>query len=213
MISKSLLKLLKEDGPDNDLGLVSLLADAGISEEVQVDDVTVDDEGDAVVTFVNDDDELVVVFTVDEEIPMAVIIEDDDEEDEVEYFDLSDLNPPMKDGKIDFSIPMSDWLDVDTLLDILDGEDEFEDEETVSETSVYVVRGGQRVKKPLVRRKRKKLLTSARKFAIRKAVRSRRRTQAQANRKRKRSLQIRKRAKLKTNRNSRMKVAGTASHL
>lgn len=60
-----------------------------------------------------------------------------------------------------------------------------------------VVRGGKRVRLPVVRRKRKKRLTPRQRVGIRKAAVARKRTQSQSSRKRKRSLAIRKRTGIK----------------
>jgi hypothetical protein len=72
----------------------------------------------------------------------------------------------------------------------------------VDETTYkLVVRGGQKMKLPLVRRKRKKRLTPSQRAGIRKAVRTKK--TAGSKRKLARSLKLRKRMKLKPRKNPR----------
>jgi hypothetical protein len=80
----------------------------------------------------------------------------------------------------------------------------------ISERSVIVVRGGKRVRLPLVRRRRRKRLTSKQKNAIRRGAKKRKMKRGQIARARKKSLKLRKRGNLKRNTNKRLKVAGTS---
>lgn len=72
-----------------------------------------------------------------------------------------------------------------------------EEETELSERSAVVVRGGKRVKLPVVRRRRKKRLSAAQKAGIRKAAMKRKSKQSQINRNRKKSTKLRSRLKLK----------------
>ena len=73
----------------------------------------------------------------------------------------------------------------------------YEGEELVEQSFAVRVRGGQRVKLPVVRRKRRVRLTPKQKQGIRKAARKRKAQSSKIQRKRKRSLKVRKRLGLK----------------
>lgn len=191
---------LFEDSADQ---IWNVLYELELTDVIQIDFCEFAEDGSLVVSFVNKetDEEMTVVFTVDEEgTPIALYADSEDEEGNAEYVDLSELEVPVSDDKIDFT-SMSQWLEPEVLLDILDGS-----EDDLEEASIYVVRGGKKVKKNLMRKKRRKPMTSVRRQAIRKAVIARRKSKAQANRKRAKSLRIRQRAKLKRNTNKRMRV-------
>lgn len=208
MISKELLKLL-EDSADQ---ILNMLNELGLTDAVSIDYSEIDDEGDLIVSFTSKDseEEMTVAFGLDDDgTPIALYVDSEDDKGNARYVDLSDLEVPIKDGKIDFT-DLSQWLDPEVLIDILDGDNE---EGEFDEASVFVVRGGKKVKKLLVRKKRKKVMTSARRQAIRKAVITRRKTQAATNRKRAKSLKLRKRLNIKKNKNQRLKVSGTGGHL
>lgn len=86
--------------------------------------------------------------------------------------------------------------------------DEFE----IIERMVTVVRGGKKVRIPVVRKVRRKKLSPKQKIAIRKAVRKRKQKAGKISRKRKRSLALRKRSGLKRNKfNKYQKTQGTAN--
>lgn len=200
MIAKKLLKLFEDYGED----IKNILGYLELSDLISVDYAEIDEEGDLIVSFLNNesDEEMTIAFGLDEDgTPVALYVDSEDDDGESEFVDLSELEIPVKDGKIDFD-SISDWLSPEVLLDILDGtEDEY------TEASIYVVRGGKKIKKNLVRKKRRKPLTAARRQAIRKAVISRRKSKAQAARKRAKSLKLRQRANLKRKQNSKMRVA------
>lgn len=80
----------------------------------------------------------------------------------------------------------------------------------IDERMIAVIRGGKKVRLPVVRKIRRKILTGKQKSAIRKAVRKRKVKQAKINRKRKKSLRVRKRMSIKKPKLSKFqKVAGT----
>ena len=179
-----------------------------LSELISIDFAEIDEEGSLIVSFINNetDEEMTIAFGVDEdEAPIALYVDSEDDNGEAEYVDLSDLGISIIDGKIDFS-NIEEWLTPELLLDILDGTED-DEQGNYDEASIYVVRGGKKIKKNLVRRKRRKPMTSKRRQAIRKAVISRRKSKAQAQRKRAKSLRLRKRSNLKRNKNSRMRVS------
>lgn len=181
----------------------------GISCEVQVlEDSSIE------VTFFDEDEEYVVILDAEDGTPSATIIGDtDDENDELEYddeaIDLSDFNIKTIKDDDEIIIDTSDlsFITPEFIESIL-----IEDE--TDEAFTNVIRGGKKVRKQLVRRKRKKILSSKRKMAIKRAVRNRRRTAQQAKRKRRKSMMLRKRMKIKRiKKGSRFKVAGSGSHL
>jgi hypothetical protein len=88
-----------------------------------------------------------------------------------------------------------------------------EDDITIDEArKISVIRGGKRVRLPVVRKIRRKIMTGKQKASIRRAVRKRKVKQARTNRKRKRSLKVRKRMGVKTVKLSKFqKVAGRAN--
>lgn len=107
------------------VNLQSIIDDAIYSDIISCKESYVDEDGDLIATFKFDDEDVVVVFTVNDDIPVAIVSDEiQDELSEDEVIDLSELDVPLIDGKIDFSIPVDSWLDGDTLIDILDGEDE-----------------------------------------------------------------------------------------
>ena len=89
---------------------------------------------------------------------------------------------------------------------------EFDELELDEQGFARVVRGGKVVKLPLVRRKRRRILTGKQRQALRKAAMARKAKKGQISRKRKRSLQIRKSrgVKRRTGNTARFKVRGGA---
>lgn len=161
-------------------------------EDIQVTDAELTDAGYEV-TFVQGDREITAVFSGDQEPEVVVLSSsEEDEENYSEYIDLSDYKPELYDDSkdiVDFS-----KLTPEIVYFVLTGE---ELEPEITEASISVIRGGKKVRKKLIRKKRKKPLNAKRKLAIRKAVIKRKRTAKVALRKRMKSLRLRKRANLK----------------
>ena len=194
-------------------------------EGVHVSDVSVEYGGDAVVTFRDEDNsEMDILFTYDEEEgAVAINLDDrqdyfDDEADDIDLVDLDPLEPKMLDygdGNIGFDLLDLKWLNADAVIaivnigDFLDVPDQ-EGSENVSEAMTTVIRGGKRVRVPLVRRRRRKRLSSRQRAAIRKGVRTRKKKKAQISRKLKKSLKFRKRLGIKQSSTKSHKVAGTS---
>jgi hypothetical protein len=194
-------------------------------DNITIDDVSTDSKGDTVVTFGDDEGEMIeVLFTYDEEDGAVAVILDperdllDNEEDELDIIELDSVDPITMeiDGELAIDLINLDWLDENTLQAILTVGDLIDDQEDaegdVSERSVVVVRGGKKVRLPIVRRKRKKRLSAKQKNAIRRGARKRKAKKATIQRKRKRSLKLRKRSGLKGVTNKNLKVQGTAKY-
>lgn len=196
-------------------------------ENITIDDVDHETSGDTVITFGDDEDEMVeVLFSYDEEDGALAIILDpekdltDDEDDELDIIELDPVEPKLLEwpnGDKSIDLVNLEWLTENTLQAILTVGDLIDDQEDaegeLDERSIVVVRGGKKVRLPVVRRKRRKRLSSKQKRAIRKGVRTRKRKASQIARKRKRSLKVRKRSSLKRNTNKRLKVKGTSRFL
>lgn len=203
-------------------GLEKRLAGLGI-EGISVDSVECAG-GDCIVDFVSaDGDVLTVVFGYDDEEGEAyAVVYDGEEGDDGEsvVIDLDPLAPGVikaKDGVyLDLVAPM--WLNKTSLLALLDA-GEFADMEDRSELATVaqhydefghilpnpvesleeafkvVIRGGQRVKLPVIRRRRKKRLSSKQRAGLRRAALTRKSPASKM--KRRKSLMLRKRMKLK----------------
>lgn len=184
-------------------------------EGVGVGEVSVDIDGETVVTFVDDDlDEMDVLFAYDpEDGAEAIILDDsdtDDDELEIDMLDLDALKPRLIDfGNENIAIDLvnNKWMNksfFETLFSV--GDFMEEEEKNIDERSAFVVRDGKKVKVALVRRKRKKRLTSKQKAGIKKGVRKRKSKKGQIARKRKKSLKLRGRLKLKKKDNKKFKA-------
>jgi hypothetical protein len=138
--------------------------------------VSSEEEGDAVVVFGDDEGQMIeVLFAYDDDEGAQAIILDperdllDDEEDELEIIELDPIDPATLEIKGSLAIDLLnlDWLNETTLQAILTVGDlianQTDAEGEISERSVIVVRGGKRVRLPLVRRRRRKRLTSKQK--------------------------------------------------
>ncbi len=158
------------------------------------------------------------MFTLDPEEGAIAIIEPDEDEDDFLTVDLSHFNVPI------IKTPFGDYLDLlnlgwlnKTILRSMLSALEVEHTENghlpfreeLNELTKIVVRDGKKIRKSLVRRKRKKRLTSAQRMGIRKGAVKRKAKMNQTNRKRKKSMLLRKRSKLKTGNQKGMKVQGT----
>ena len=166
-----------------------------------------DDEGDSIdCVFVHDDGATYVYYTDDFE-------DDVDIDCDVEVSDLGVEVPTVegKNGIVSVDLVDLSWLELETFITILSELDD-DDDDDIDEAFAYVVRNGKKVKKKLVRKKRKRIMTSKMRAGVRKAVRSRRKKKVQTSRNRKKSLRIRKRMKIKTNTSKNLKVSGTSSY-
>jgi len=192
---------------------------------VSVDEVDIDLEGNIRVTFSDyEDDVMEVLFGYDEdndEGSYAMILGEDDDED---YFimDLDPMNPVILQteqfGKYVnltdlswvnksmfasmFSIGEIDFFTESKVREGYEGNlsDDFKGYEKIKDEAFKtVVRGGKKIKLPVVRRKRKKVLTSKQRAGIVRAKRKRKMTMKKSSTKLKRakSLKIRKRLGLK----------------
>ena len=226
--------------------------DAAGIDNITVEDVIVDFDGEITVYFADDEgEELDITFMIDEEDgALALILDDEDAEDFIEV-DLDSLNPPIKRTAFGSYIDLTnlDWLSPSTLMALLEPEElmgdadespnvhelpppvmgkgghnwnesievygEISEGETIEldeARKIVVIRGGKKVRLPVVRRVRKKILTGKKKAAIRRAVRKRKVKQSRINRKRKRSLKVRKRVGVKKPKLSKFqKASGTAN--
>lgn len=197
---------------------------------ITVDGVSAEKGGDTVVTFGDPEGQLDVLFSYDEDDGGQATILDpdkdllDDEEDELDIIELDPLDPKLMDfgdGVMGLDLLNLKWLTeaamqailtvgdlIDTQKDAGDGDEEGE----IQERSVVVIRGGKKVRLPLVRKRRRRRLTAKQKAAIKRGARKRKAKSGAISRKRKRSLKLRKRNNLKgPGRNSRLKVAGTST--
>lgn len=196
-------------------------------DNIVIDDVIAEKGGDTVVTFSDNEDEVMeVLFTWDDDEGSLAIILDpdrdllDDEDDELDTIELDPVDPKLldnEDGTKSIDLINLGWLSENVLQAILTVGDLIDDQEDaerdVSERSVVVVRGGKKVRLPVVRRKRKRRLTPKQKSAIKRGAKKRKSRKGAIQRKRKRSLKLRKRSGLKSVKNKRLKVAGTSKHL
>lgn len=211
-------------------------------EGLSIEDIEVDYDGFISVIFSDDEgDELEVIFMYDEEYGSVAMMSDSDsdrDEDEVIMVELDSLDPTLVQTPYGKFINLSElsWMNKSTLITILSAGDLLDDEEMeeedsemlpdpygyilkeenevveIEERKVMVVRGGKRVRLPVTRKKRRKILTGKQRASFRKAARKRKAKMSRIVRKRKKSLKIRRRTGLKTPKLSRFqKVAGTAN--
>lgn len=161
-----------------------------------------------------DGDELTLIFTYDEDEGVEVIVIDDEDEeselgdDYVVVVDLDTYSPPIEKGNFGMRPALYDlsWMNKSTLaslllagdLDIKIGENfnDF-DEYYIDERYKVAVRGGKKIKIPIVKRKRKKRLTPKQKAGIRKGVQKRKAKMSQTLRKRSKTMKVRRRLKIK----------------
>ena len=190
MLVKDFLRFLEEELPGLDAELVKKafidkLNSLGI-DGVEIEAI-VEPDGDTIVKFVDEDgDELTVLFTTDPvEGPVAMVVSEDDEP---VVIDLNPLDPPIIDDGYFKYVDLTDlsWMTASTLKTLLAAGD-------IAEAYVYVVRGGKKIRMPIVRRKKR--LTSRQRLALAKA--RRRAHTASAERARRYSMRIRKRLGLK----------------
>ncbi len=192
---------------------------------IGVSEVAVESNGETVVSFADlEGDEMDVLFSWDDDDGAEAIIlndgfdlEDDEEGDddlEIDMVDIDPLDPKLIDlgsGEKAVDLVNNGWMNktfFETLFTAADFMDDILEPESVDERKAVVVRGGKKVKVALVRRKRKKRLTSKQKAGIRKGARKRKAKKGAIARKRKKSLKLRKRLKLKKKDNKRFKVSG-----
>ena len=189
-------------------------------DDVSIGDVDVDLDGNISVEFFDVEGDIDVIFTLDQEDGPIAFVEPDDEEDDIPFVDLSDLAVPTIDTTFGTYINMLDlsWFNKKVLrmilaaLDVEDNDDSeipFKESDELNELTKMVVRNGKKVRKSLVRRKRKKRLTSAQRQGIIRAKVKRKAKQAQTLRKRKKSMLLRKRSNLKSGNPKGLKVQGT----
>lgn len=228
------------------------LTDFGI-ENITVESVLVDYDGDITITFVDDEDgELDIIFVYDQDEGAMAMVFDDPDSEEFIVIDLDSLSPSIKSTPFGMYINLTelDWLSGSVLQTILQSATYLEDssdpagvspsrvkdkygwvtDESLGESfiideeiledfeldesgrKISVIRGGKRVRLPVVRKIRKKVLSGKQRAAVRKGVRKRKLVQSRINRKRKRSLKVRKRVGVKTPKLTRFqKAAGTAN--
>lgn len=161
---------------------------------------------DISITEDNETEEFELSFFILDGVPYAMVSDEDEEEDYVFSLDGIASKHKSDDGEVVNLVDPS-WLEESVFIDILTSDLESE----LEEATQFVIRGGKKVKKKLVRNKRRKILTPKQRAGIKKAVRSRKSKKGQTARKRKISNKLRKRMKLKKNTNKRLKVAGTSS--
>lgn len=200
---------------------------------ITIDDVASEPGGDTVITFGDDEDQMIeVLFTNDEDDgPLAIILDPerdllDDEEDELDIIELGPLEPDMMDfgqGQMGIDLVNLGWLTetamqaILTVGDLIDtqtdtGDTDNDDADRIEERSVVVVRGGKKVRLPLVRKRRRRRLSAKQKVAIRRGAKKRKQKARSIARKRKKSLKIRKRSGLKRQKpGSRVKTQGTST--
>lgn len=194
-------------------------------EGIKVDQVAVELDGNTVITFVEtgikDPGEIEILFTFDEdEGAIGIMIEgdelkDDDGDGQVSIVDLDSLNPTILSlggGQKAIDLVNIDWMNESAFSALFMAGEDFSDK--FDEAMVTVIRGGKKVKLALVRKTKKKRLTSAQKAGIRKGVLKRKAKKGEISRNRKKSLKVRKRTNVKnTNVNKRLKAAGTKGNL
>jgi len=176
-------------------------------EGVSCDEVEVDYEGVQTVYFIDSEgDEMAVAFYFDEETHSAEAMilhdaEEDGEQEESIIVDLSPQAPPLIKTSLGVYVNLMDlsWMNKTTMMTIFQGGDiDYEEKEYPTKNEarmVTVVRGGKRVRIPIVKRKRVARLTAKQKAGFRKAARKRKAKKGQINRKRKRSMRIAKTVK------------------
>jgi hypothetical protein len=208
---------------------------------IAADEVVIDYEGVIFVTFSDDESEAEVAFLQDAELgPIAIIVGEDDEETIIELGELHPPTLSSSFG-VYLNLTNLEWLDEETMELLLQADAMIDDEEVaistlvhdkhgyikdeslyiaaedldelhVDERKITVIRGGKRVRKPIVRKIRRKILTGKQKSTFRRAARKRKAKMSKILRKRKKSLRIRKRMKIKTPKLTKFqKAAGTAN--
>lgn len=185
-------------------------------EGVKVDSVSLEIDGETLVTFVDDDNnEMVVLFSYNDEGAEVIFLDADDadkEDAELEMIDLDGLEPKIfkiNKDKSEIDLINNKWMTDGFFQALFDAGPVATSEQLINEITTFVVRGGKKVKVNLVRRKRKRRLTPAQKAGIKRGARKRKQNKNAISRKRKKSLKLRKRSKLKKNTNKRLKVQGT----
>jgi len=139
------------------------------------------------------------------------------------FIDLSNLNW-MNKSLLEIIFKVSDldyegsqlydgeWPEYDYNDDDEDDEDNFGESKKITRTDEMmktVIRGGKKIRVPVVRKRRKKRLTAKQKMGVRKGTMKRKAHKSQIARSRKKSLKIRKRSNLKTGTPKGYKVQGT----
>jgi hypothetical protein len=159
------------------------------------------------ITFENETTDFDIHFYVSDEIPFALVQADDEDEEDFMNYSLENIASKI-DGDEGEVVNLVDpsWLEESVFMAILSSDLEAELEEKFQ----FVIRGGKKVKKKLVRNKRRKVLTAKQRAGIKKATRSRKAKKGQTARKRKISNKLRKRMKLGKNKDKNLKVAGTS---
>lgn len=187
-------------------------------DNVLVDYVEVYQDGDIVVAFSDlDGEQMLVLFGVDEyENSYAIVLdddmEDDDENTEVTEIGLDPMLPVLVNTPFGKYLNLVDlnWLNKSTFTAMFSvgdidasmaNEDLRIEKDETSEAYKIVVRGGKKVRLPLVRRVIKKRLTAKQRTGIRKGVMTRKSRSGQIKRKLKRSLQVRKNLGVKSSGN------------
>jgi len=201
------------------LALNQRIFDLGI-EGVFVEEVDIEFDGDVIVEFVdNEQNEMSVLFQYDPvDGAEAIVIDDEggdfeDEENgefEIDMIDIDPLVPTiinLGNGTHSIDLVNNKWMNrsfFDALFSLADHMESMPSD--IDERAAFVIKGGKKVKVALVRRKRKKRLTSKQKAGFKKGARKRKAKKGQINRKRAKSLKVRKRLKLKKNTNKKLKV-------
>lgn len=211
-------------------------------EGLAIEEVELDYDGYISVIFSDEDgDVLEVIFTYDEDFGAVALMSDldsDNDDEEVIMVELDTLDPSLIQTGYGKFINLADlsWMNQSTLMTILSAGDLLDDgieveaesdkvvdpygyvlkeeneEVILDERKVMVVRGGKRVKLPVTRKIRRKVLSGKQRASFRKAARKRKAKMSRIVRKRKKSLKIRKRSGLKTPKLTKFqKVAGTAN--
>lgn len=176
-------------------------------ENIFVDDVEAGISGEIIVTFSDTDSEMSAIFMVDEDdVPLVIISGEEDDEHVIEI-DISVMDPSYLIGEFGKFINLLElsWLNASTMYAILTvGDMDFGDDEEVTECFEIteqgfrtVIRGGKRVRLPVVRRKRRQRLTPKQRAGFVKAARKRKAKSSATKRVRKRSLAVRRRAGLR----------------
>lgn len=192
-------------------------------EDVSIDDVNILIPNTIIISFIDinnnvldlafilDEDEGAQVFLINDDIESNSLL--DDEDKELLSIDFNSSLPAIKETKSGRYIDLTNlsWLNKSTLLSFFSlGNIEIEAEQEKQKRKVdafgytvkmgeafkLVIRGGKKVKLPLVRSIKKKRLTAAQRAGIRKAARKRKQHMSQTLRKRAKSLNIRRKQHL-----------------
>ena len=187
-------------------------------EGISVDEVDYDLEGNIYVTFVDlEDNALDVIFSHDAggEGSIAIIVTADEDDEEVSIIDFDGMQPSLVNaGHVQYmNLVELSWLTKSGLTALFSAGDIDRDAEPavvgydavgniqvesvrIDELTKTVIRGGKKVRLPIMRRQRKSRMKASQKLAIARSARKAARRPG-VQRKRARSLAIRKRAKLK----------------